>query len=96
MATWLDPAALAARATETGMPAWRNVVFVVFFVAAAMSIVLGLILQVWVAAVQLRRFSRIFAGRPEAREAFSRVLATYGWRARLAVRLFRIPVPPGI
>ena len=95
MAAWLD-LGLGSLASSTGMPAWRNVVFVAFFGAAAASIVLGLALQVWSAAVQLRRFSSIFAGRPEAAEAFARVLATYGWRARLAVRLFRIPVPPSV
>lgn len=95
MDAWLVPG-LSSLASSAGMPAWRNVVFVAFFAAAAASIVIGLILQIWIAAVQLRRFSSIFAGRPEAAEAFTRVLATYGWRARLAVRLFRIPVPPGV
>ena len=94
MATWLD-ASLASLATSTGMPVWRNAVLAAFFLAAAVSIVLALVLQIWVAAVQLRRFSRIFAGRPEAAEAFTRVFETYGWRARLACRLFRISIPPG-
>ena len=95
MAAWLDPG-LTSLASSAGMPAWRNVVFVAFFAAAVVSIVFGLIFQIWIAAVQLRRFSSVFAGRPEAAEAFTRVLATYGWRARLAVRLFRIPIPPGV
>ena len=95
MSASVDPR-LALLASSTGMPAWRNIVFVAFFVAASVSIVLGIVLQVWVAAVQLRRFSRIFGDRPEAAQAFTRLFATYGWRARLAVRLFRIPVPPGI
>jgi hypothetical protein len=87
---------LAWLATGTGVPAWRNVVLVVFFVAAAISIVIGLGLQVWVAALQLRRFARIFAGRPEAAEAFTRVFQTYGWRARLACQLFGISVPTAV
>ena len=94
MAAWLDQG-LSSLATGPAMPAWRNVVLVAFFVAAALSIFVGLGLQIWIPAVQLRRLSRIFAGRPEAAEAFTRVLETYGWRARLACRLFRIPLPPG-
>jgi hypothetical protein len=90
----LDPG-LASLATSPAMPAWRNVVLVVFFAAAALSIVLGLGLQIWIPAVQLRRFSRIFAGRPEAAEAFTRVFEADGWRARLACRLLSIPLPPG-
>lgn len=70
-------------------------VLALFFVAAGVAIVLGLFMQVWVPAIQLRRFSRIFAGRPEATEAFERVFAIYGWRARLACKIFRIPTPSG-
>jgi hypothetical protein len=71
-------------------------VLVLFFIAAGAAILIGLFTQVWVPAIQLQRFSRTFAGRPEAVEAFNRVLAIYGWRARLAVKLFKIPPPPGI
>ena|SRR5947209_19668075 len=95
MAVWLA-LRLAPLATAAEMPVWRNFFLVVFFVAAALSIVLALGLQIWIPAVQLRRFSRIFAGRPEATDAFTRVLETYGWRARLACRLFNIPLPPGV
>lgn len=81
---------------RTAVSAWRNGLFPVFFVAAGASILLGLALQVWIPATMFRRFSRIFADRPDAAaEAFNRVLAVYGWRARLAVKLFKIPVPPG-
>src|SRR2546423_7555608 len=95
MATWHD-AGMASLATGATMPMWRNVLVVAFFVAAALSIVFGLGLQIWIPAVQLRRFSRVFAGRPEAAEALNRVFETYGWRARLACRLFSIPLPPGV
>jgi hypothetical protein len=50
-----------------------------------------------VPAVHFRRFSRIFRDRPQLQvEAFNRVFLTFGWRARLAVKLFRIPIPPGV
>jgi hypothetical protein len=94
MAGWLDPGLVSL--TAAAMPAWRNIVFVAFFVATSLVIVLGLGLQIWIPAVQLRRFARVFAGRPEAAEAFTRVFETYGWRARLACRLFSIPLPPGV
>ena len=67
------------------------------FVASGIAIVVALGLQLWIPAVQLRRFSRIFAGRPEANaEAFQRVFDVFGWRARVACRLFRIPVPASL
>jgi hypothetical protein len=71
-------------------------VLALFFLAAGAAILIGLFMQVWVPAIQLQRFSRTFAGRPEAVEAFNRVMAIYGWRARLAVKLFKIPPPPDI
>jgi len=87
---------LATFAIPLAIPVWRNALVTVFFVVAGFVILLGLLLQVWIPAVQLRRFSRIFAGRPEAVEAFNRVVQLYGWRARLACKLFSIPIPPGI
>jgi hypothetical protein len=95
MAAWFDPP-LASLAAGPDMPAWRSLALVAFFVAALISIVVGLGLQIWIPALQLRRFSRVFAGRPEAAEAFSRVFDNYGWRARLACRLFHIALPPGV
>jgi hypothetical protein len=70
-------------------------VLALFFLAAGAAILIGLFTQVWVPAIQLRRFARIFAGRPDdAAEAYRRILAIYGWRARLAVKLFKIAPPP--
>jgi hypothetical protein len=74
----------------------QDVLLAVAIAASAMVIVLGLLVQVWVAALQLRQFARIFAGRPELVTALNRVFAIYGWRAGLAARLFRIPLPPGV
>ena len=68
----------------------------IVLVAAVASILISLFAQVLIPAVQLRRFSRVLAGRPEAVEAYKRILAIYGWRARLAIKLFNIPPPPGI
>jgi hypothetical protein len=72
-----------------------NLLVVVALAAATASIVISLFFQVWIPAIQLRRFARIFADRPKAIEAYKRVLAVYGWRARLAIKLFKIPPPPG-
>jgi hypothetical protein len=67
------------------------------FVASGVAIIVALGLQLWIPALQLRRFSRIFAGRPAAAaEAFQRVFDIFGWRARLACRLFRIPIPAAV
>jgi len=87
---------LATFATPIAIPVWRDTLLTAFFVVAGFAILLGLLLQVWIPAVQLRRFSRVFAGRPEAVEAFNRVIQIYGWRARLACKLFSIPIPPGV
>lgn len=73
-----------------------NFLLPVALAAAIASIVISLFVQVWIPAIQLRRFARTFAGRPQALEAYNRVLAVYGWRARLAIKLFKIPPPPGI
>ena len=87
---------LATFTTPLAIPVWRDALVTVFFVVTGFAIVFGLLLQVWIPAVQLRRFSRIFSGRPEAVEAFNRVVQVYGWRARLACKLFSIPIPPGV
>jgi hypothetical protein len=89
-------ASLATFSTPLAIPVWRDALLIVFFVVAGFAILSGLLLQIWIPAVQLRRFSRIFAGRPEAIEAFNRVVQVYGWRARLACKLFSIPIPPGV
>ena len=86
----------ASTPAAAGMPLWRDVLFYAGLVLAGASILLSLLTMVWVPAVQLRRFSRAFAGRPELVQALNRVFQVYGWRARLAVRLFRIPMPPGV
>jgi hypothetical protein len=75
-------------------PDWRDYALAAFFVLATLSIIISLFSQVWVAAAQLRRFSKAFAGRPDADRALEKVLSVYGWRARLASKLFRIPIPP--
>jgi hypothetical protein len=89
----MDASLVAATA---GMPLWRDLAFYAFFLFAGAAILVSLLTMVWVPAVQLRRFSRTFAGRPELVAALNRVFRIYGWRARLAARLFRIPVPPGV
>jgi hypothetical protein len=80
---------------RSDMP-WQDPLLVFGIGLSCLAIVLGLVLQVWIPAVQFRRFSRIFANRPDAAaQAFDRVLDIYGWRARLALKVFKIPVPPG-
>jgi hypothetical protein len=70
--------------------------YAVFFFGVS-SLLLGLLNMVWVPAVQIRRLSRVLAGRPELlTKALKRLFEVYGWRARVAVRLFRIPLPPGV
>ncbi len=71
-----------------------NVVAPVAFAALA-SIFFGLAMQVWVASVQIRRFLHWFSGHPDANQNLGRLFDVYGWRARLAVRLFRIQLSPG-
>src|SRR5216683_2254521 len=66
-----------------------------FVVAAVAAIVFSLVLQVWMASVQIRRFLHWFSGTPDGDEKVGRLFDVYGWRARLAVRLFRIQLPPG-
>jgi len=65
-------------------------------VAAVAAIVFSLVLQVWMASVQIRRFLHWFSGTPDGDEKVGRLFDVYGWRARLAVRLFRIQLPPGV
>jgi hypothetical protein len=79
-------AARSARAT------WL-IVILPLALTLAVSLPLGILFQVWIAGVQIRRFSHWFAGRPEAADALNRVFDVYGWRARMAVSLFRIPLP---
>ncbi len=84
---------LPVLAARTARATWL-VVVLPFALALLFVIPFAILFQVWIAAVQIRRFSHWFAGRPEAEEALNRVFDIYGWRARLAVRLFRIPLPP--
>ena len=73
---------------------WREVALLGSILGGTVVILLGLILQIWIPAVQLRRFAAIFAERPDvATRGFTRVLDVYGWRARLACKLFRIQIP---
>ena len=76
-------------------PGWLRYALVACIVFSLLSIVISLFSMVWVAGLQLRRFSRAFDGRPDAAQALDKVLSVYGWRARLASKLFRIPIPPG-
>jgi len=66
-----------------------------FVVAVVGVIVFSLLLQVWLASVQIRRFLHWFSGTPDGDEKLGKLFDVYGWRARLAVRLFRIQLPPG-
>jgi hypothetical protein len=84
---------LPALAYRTAGATWVIVVLPIILTLVFM-LPFAILFQVWIAAVQIRRFSHWFAGRPEAEEALNRVFDIYGWRARLAVRLFRIPLPP--
>ena len=86
-------AAHVVLAARTARATWLIVVLPAVL-ALVFTIPLGILFQVWVAAVQIRRFSHWFAGRPEAGEALNRLFDVYGWRARLAVSVFRIPLPP--
>jgi hypothetical protein len=81
-------------ARAAARPDWRDLALAGAIALAVLSILIGLFTQVWVAAAQLRRFSKVFAGRPDAEQALDKVLSVYGWRARLASVLFRIPIPP--
>ena len=89
-------AASLSTSAAAGIPLWRDLSTYAVFVFGGASILLSLLTMIWVPAVQLRQFSRTFAGRPELVQALNRVFQIYGWRARLAVRLFRIPLPPGV
>ena len=62
---------------------------------AGFTIVFSLLLQVWIASVQIRRFLHWFSDSPDGDEKLSKLFDVYGWRARLAVRLFRIQLSPG-
>jgi hypothetical protein len=73
---------------------WRELALLGSILGGAVVILLGVILQIWIPAVQLRRIAAIFAERPAAADrAFTRVLDVYGWRGRLACKLFRIQIP---
>ena len=85
--------AAQAIATAGHSPDWRDYALVAAIALGLLSIVISLFSMVCVAAVQLHRFSKAFAGRPDAEQALQKVLSVYGWRARLASKLFRIPIP---
>jgi|SRR5712691_625570 len=70
-------------------------VIAVFTFAVVGAIAFSLLLQIWIVSVQIRRFLHWFSGTPDGDEKLGRLFDVYGWRARLAVRLFRIQLPPG-
>jgi hypothetical protein len=83
--------ALAAGRSSVGL----STVVIAFAVAVVGAIVFSLLLQAWIVSVQIRRFLHWFAGTPDGDEKLGRLFDVYGWRASLAVRLFRIQLPPG-
>jgi hypothetical protein len=84
----------AAAATAIRLTGLANLTAVVP-VAAVSSIVFGLLMQVWITSVQIRRFLHWFGGQPDGNAKLRQLFDVYGWRARLAVKLFRIQLPPG-
>ncbi len=70
-------------------------VIAIFVGAAVAATVFSLGLQIWMVSVQIRRFLHWFSGTPDGDEKLGRLFDVYGWRARLAVRLFDIQLPPG-
>jgi hypothetical protein len=67
----------------------------IVLVAAVGALVFSFLFQVWIASIQIRRFLHWFGGTPDGDEKLAKLFDVYGWRARLAVRLFGIQLPPG-